>query len=352
MSQALTVGEEAGDGAGEATDQEVERVARLYGWKPREEFRGNGDWVDARTFVARGVESPAMLLRNNKVLTEKFTGLEAKNEQTQKKLDETQGLVVTMTEMMRASESRGYERARRELKAEQAKAVASGDVAGFNEIDRQLDELDKAKPIVPAARTPPPTPTVVPTVTPTPPGTAEMHPRIRKFFADNPWYDGTNTRTDRDVEMMRLADAVHTNQPGVSIEDNITEVERVLEARFGDRFRQARSPIVQARQANGDGRIGEGGEGGARRIEADLYEDDETGRRAAGSRVTPSSGSGTPRRTGRYTFDTMPQASKDAYTRYKNAIDSQREQRGDRIAVLTKDEWARDYWAQFVDDGT
>ena len=53
----------------EATAKE----ARMFGWVPREEFRGSDDeWVDADVFVKRGKEINPILRKNNETLLKKL----------------------------------------------------------------------------------------------------------------------------------------------------------------------------------------------------------------------------------------------------------------------------------------
>jgi hypothetical protein len=313
-------------------DPAVEAVARVQGWKPLAEFRGDpAKWVPADTFMARGIETPAILAERNNVLAGRLSRTEGMLDRTRQelggKLDEALGTVATMTQMMRTSEQRAYERAKRDIKAEMEKAVASGDAAAFSRLDAQRDELERTKPAD--------TPLVVPrreTTTTPPPGPVEdhrdaNHPAVKRFLETHRWYDPSQQRTDRDQIMMAYTDTVlaglRATQPNVPLAEHIEHVEQELRARFPDKFR--------ATVANGH---------------------DPDDRRQEPASVTPSSASVPTRRTAqRFTFDTMPKESKDAYAKYEGQLKSYNETRGIKHEPLSKDQWASDYWSQFQDDG-
>jgi hypothetical protein len=323
------------------TDEEVERLARANGWRPKDQWKRDPDsWSDARTFVARGFENPAIVRERNRVLTERLNNLEVNNKREMDKLGaqvtESREVIQTMTTMLRTSEQRALERARREVKDRQEKAVETGDTAAFREAEREREELDKIKlPEAPAVRTQTPTPTP----TPTAPGNTQLDPAVQAFFDRNKWYDPTNTSPDRDRDMMEFADrqwigldATHKELP---LAQRIEIVERELRQRFPDKFGMAGRRVT----ADPD-------------PDADLDGDDGNPRRRAPGNVTPASQEPAPRtQRGRFTFDTMPKESKDAFLKYKRQIDSQREQKGNHIPPLTKEEWAADYWSQYRDDG-
>lgn len=303
-------------------NEEVERVARANGWKPKEQFKGNpDDWADAATFVARGLENPAILAKQNKILTDRFDHLQRVHADTtrdfQTKLDEAVGTVTQMTTMMRTSEQRAFDRARAALKAEQTKAVETGDTATFQRLDHDLDELDKTKPVDP--------PPKQATTTTTQTRPAPVAPEVQDFFDANPWY-GYAGNANPDIEMTAFADGMHAtirNRPGISAKEALDyvadQVRKAFPAKFG----------IQAR-TGGNGR-------------QPVTEDDDE-RNDDSPVVLPSSG-GTPRpRPGRFTFDAMPKDSKDAFGRYVKMLAG----KGD---PLTKDEWATSYWEQYKDNG-
>lgn len=327
-----------GDGGGNpppaAGDDEVIRVARANGWRPQEEFKGPPDrWVPADVFVARGLENPAMLRDRNQVLTERLTQMERTHAKTrtdlESKLDETLDSLKTVTAMTRSAETRAYDRARRELKAEQETAVANADTDGFRRAEVKLEELERTKPAEPppaAQRTQTPNGQAAPPAN----GAAAPPPQeALQFFAANPWYHA-------DLQLQRAADRIHIglkeDRPDISLGDNLREVERQMRLLYPDRAVPARASAANGHDDDPTPRRGQRNNG----------EDD---RRDDPPAVTPSSGGTPPRsRNQRFTFDAMPKESKDAYTKYATQLEG----KGD---PLTKEEWAETYWSQFRDDG-
>ena len=322
-------------------DGEIARLARLNGWKPKEEFRGDPTgWVDADVFMARAAETPAIMRKNNETLAGRLERMERAHSHTvatlQTRLDETLGTVATMTTMMRSAETRGYERARRELKAEMAKAVAFADTETYNRAQADLDELERNKPAEPpkkpdAAATP---------ATPAPQG--QPDPAVTRFYADNAWYDPAGRSATRDQEMMTMADGIHAallkDRPDMTMAQNLAEVQRRVRQLFPDRFPGAQMSAATQTEEQGTVR-----QPGANTTTTDRREDP--------SSVSPSS-PGAPRRTvQRRSFDAMPKEAKDAYVRYDQQLKSFSEQRGNKHDPLSKEEWAADYWSQFPDDG-
>ena len=289
----------------ETTDDntdDTEASARRMGWRPREEFRGNPErWKPAKEFLDTGFGTPEVLAERYKSLDDKYSDLSRTTRLTEQRLGEAVSTIGELTTMMRSSEKRAYERARRELTEERAKAVETGDTAAFNRLDAEMQELQRTAPAPVVERAAP-----VPGAPP---------PEVQEFFVRNPWYQ-------QDRELQIEADIVHKGllgaRPDLSMSQNLAEVERRVRdsAVFKSKFRTA--PAMTA---------------GA-----------ENPRREEAAAVTASSAD-SPRRTQqRFTFDGMPKDAKDAYARYAAMLAGKGE-------PLTKEEYSRDYWAQFQDDG-
>lgn len=332
MSQSRTVEEETDDDPKPHAD--VERIARANGWKPRTEFKGDPDkWKPADQFVAYGLENPAILEDRNKVLAHRLERLERVHGETvgglKKDLDDTRSTLGTMTEMMRKAEERAYLRAKRDLKQDMERAVETADTATFKQKQAELDDLEKAAPTA----APPPT-----TRTDPPPQQQQqqLDPAAKKFYDENPWYP---PGPQHDLEMAAFADgifnAIKAGRPDLGTEEYLKHVTREVKGRFPNKFGR------QVTQQNNDDDNG----GNRRNRNPDPDDDDD---RAPD--VTPSSGSPAPRRnTNRKNFDSMPSDSKAAYNKYAKQIESLREQKGEQIKPLTKEEWAATYYEQ---DGT
>lgn len=282
---------------------DAEAWARRLGWAPQEEWRGDKEhWIDAPKFLERTLGNPAIVTERLGRLDNTIQRLEREQRESKQRFAEATGTITHMTEMLRSSEERAYKRARDELKAERDRAVESGDVAAYRRADAQMDELDRGRqpqPVQPQTNGQQPPPAQTP---------GQMDPAVQAFYARNQWYT-------RDPELTSLAEDLHfglmRRNPTQPLAENLAEVERQVRALRPERFEQ-RTP-----QPRGD-----------------------NPRREEPSSVSPSSGTGVPRReTGRRDFASLPQESKTAFDRYKRMMTGKGE-------ALTEKEWAEYYYEQ------
>lgn len=328
MSETQTA---AGTDEGSQPPMDVERLARANGWKSREELiaagRDPARFVDAATFMQNGFENPAMLRSNNAALARRLEDLETRHTHTvrdlQTRLDQASETLVSMTGMMRTSEQRAYERARRELSEQMETAVQGADVDRWRRLNDELRDLEKTRP----PETPPP-PRVAPAPAAAPAGpqptggAASPPPEALRFFADNPWYN-------QDPDLRREADDIYIgllaqqDKHGMNLGQILETVQQRMRSYHPDR-------TGASTRGNGGGAPAQGGQDPAAGVP-----------RQAQASVSPSS-EGPIRRpsANARTFATMPKEAKDAYARYKEMLAG----KGD---PLTEAEFARDYWAQF-----
>lgn len=294
-----------------AAGHDAETRARVMGWKPKEQFKGDPDkWVPADEFLDRGIASPAIMAERLQFMGDRLARQERDNQAIANRFEEAVGTINTMTTMLRSSEKRQYERAKAELEAQREKAVEVGDTATFRRLDTEVRELEKTAPAVTMAPPVPTTPAPNARTTPT-----ADNPAVQAFYRRNPWYS-------RDPELTQEADIIHTGlinaRPNLTVEENLAEVERRLRRDFPDRFGTQAAVQPAAIQDNP--------------------------RREEPGSVSPASAAAAPRRQqNRRNFATMPQESKTAYTKYKKMLEGHGE-------PLSEQEWADDYWSQFPDE--
>ena len=162
----------------------VEKEARLFGWVPKEEFRGSEtDWVDADTFVKRGKEINPILRKNNELLMKKL-------DEKAKEIDDIKASV----EEFKKFQKEAYERKQAELQSEIAslkvqkkEAIAEGNGDLVVQLDDRLDELkDAQREAKEEAKAPPPQP--APQV--------QTDPDIQEWLGRNPWFGQDQEMTD------------------------------------------------------------------------------------------------------------------------------------------------------------
>ena len=120
---------------------EVVERAKLMGWVPKEEFKGDESrWRPADEFVSRADElMPIMKSQLRKYETE-LTGLKGT-------IDEQKKTMEKLVKMGDTVGQQAYERAKRELKTSQMEAVATGDIAAWERLEGEREKLIKPDPI-------------------------------------------------------------------------------------------------------------------------------------------------------------------------------------------------------------
>ena len=169
------------DNAPEA-DNGVEKEARLFGWVPKEEFRGSEtDWVDADTFVKRGKEINPILRKNNELLM--------------KRLDEQAKQLESLksdTEEWKKFQKDAFDRKQTELqaqivelKAQKKTAIAEGNGELVVDIDDQLDKIkEEQREAKEESKAPPPA------------ATTAVDPELSSWLERNTWFGQDSEMTN------------------------------------------------------------------------------------------------------------------------------------------------------------
>jgi hypothetical protein len=127
----------------------VESRATQMGWLPQEEFRGNpSNWVPAETFVRMAEESLPHAKGTIKMMERK---LEQQTRAFQEQADRIAAMQQDMQEFVqvsRGAEQRAYEKAKKDLLAQQRTAKENGDMPAFVEATEKLDDLIAEHPAV------------------------------------------------------------------------------------------------------------------------------------------------------------------------------------------------------------
>jgi hypothetical protein len=296
--------------SGTATQEEVEQQARDLGWRPRGEYSGSRPFVGPEEFIRRAERMLPLQAAARRAA-------EKKNADLARELEEHRQLLADLTQSTRRAEQVGYNRARRELEQERARAITDGDVERVRQVEREITDLGTP----PAAPTPPPPPKAQPE------GNPEDAAVVQAWQARNAyWFNTDPVANAAAVQMLNVVQAQH---PDMSLAEALVEVEDRIKERFD---------------------IGEPGRGNAPRRRRTLDEDEagdeddtppptrERTARAASS-VLPS-GSAPPRRAGPRSFEAMPASAKQQYERWKTMLQGKGE-------PLTREEFANNYWEQY-----
>lgn len=192
-----------------------EAEARASGWVPEAEFKGEkrpAVFLDAETFVKRGEELTPFIRKENQKLKQQ--------------LDETKADFAKRIERMEKAtakafeaEKRNHEAALERIKREQRAAVASGDEAEFDRLDKARTDLEKAAPKIEEPEKVDPK--------------ADLATRQAKWREDNTWFD-----EDFDLQdwAIRYSDFHGQKNPHLSFEQNMAAVTAEAKKRFPEKF--------------------------------------------------------------------------------------------------------------------
>ena len=134
--------ETSADQEAQAVNEQTQKEARLFGWVPKEEFRGSeDDWVDAEVFVKRGKEINPILRKNNELLMKKL-------DEKAKEIDSIKASVEEFKKFQKESFERKtaeYDVQIAQLKSQKREAIAEGNGDLVVDIDDQIDSLKEAQ---------------------------------------------------------------------------------------------------------------------------------------------------------------------------------------------------------------
>lgn len=210
-------------------DAAIEAQARRMGWRPKEDFaRPPERWVDAKTFVDRGMTELPVLRDRYRKLDGQFTGLTRELNETKTTLAEQQRVLLELREMSKNAEDRAYIRAARELAAREREAVAAADTAAYDMVQRERQDLEQTRPRVtveaPPVRQQPP---------PGPQAPQQAAPEVEAWVQANPWF-----KQDPVLNQVAIAfDAeVKRDHPDWTVTEQLAEAKARVVARFPDKF--------------------------------------------------------------------------------------------------------------------
>ena len=148
----------------------IEERAKGMGWVPKDEFRGAPDrWSDAETFVRRAEEELPIARATTRRLEREL--LEMKN------------TVKEFAAHHKAVAEREYQKALRDLKAQQKQAVAEADTERYDRIEQEIQQVHQERAQIAGQAAPP------------------VDPEFSGWLDDNTWYE-----SDRQLRV--IADAI------------------------------------------------------------------------------------------------------------------------------------------------
>ena len=182
----------------DADGQDVEQEARLLGWVPQEEFRGNKDnWETAEAFVERGQHLMPILRQNNVRLKNELLTRDQKIGTLQTQLENAQKAIDRLDAHYTEATKRAVTAAKAELVQQLKQAREDGDVDAEVEVQDKLDDLkasqqsaekkaEEKKPVT----------------------TTDLDPQFIEWNQENPWFgDTTNPENKKRTKaLVRIAE--------------------------------------------------------------------------------------------------------------------------------------------------
>ena len=179
MNDILEGEENLGENPGQIplVDPQIEERAKMQGWSPKEDFRGDpSNWRPADEFVRRADEMMPIMKSVNKRLEGQVNTL--KDE-----LSETKGMVSKMVKVQEKYSGDLYETKITDIRAKKREAAKSEDWETYDRLEGL--EMQTAKP-EPAKPDPPANANHVETV----------HPEVERWIGENNWFGNDREMTD------------------------------------------------------------------------------------------------------------------------------------------------------------
>ena len=130
---------------------DLEKLARSNGWRPKSEFRGVGEWVDASEYLRRNEEHLPIIKGRLKKTEAELAAVRSDNAAVRAELAAAAGQIaesrqatLDIKEMLTTAEDRAYRRAVAELNTRMDTAIAEGDVAAATAARKELENVTDA----------------------------------------------------------------------------------------------------------------------------------------------------------------------------------------------------------------
>ena len=223
---------------------ETEERAKLMGWVPQEDFKGDPDkWTSAEDYVDKADNLMPIMRSQNKKYEEQLHKTNATLEATKTELASMKKTVENIVRVNSKVSEREYERALETIRKEQAKAIDANDGDRFKELEADKDALEKNKPEkIEVVESP-----------------KAENPEFEAWVKDNTWYN-------EDQELREYSDymasVVSRGNPQLRGEALFNTVKDRVKATFPNKFEnpnRQEASVVDGGTNQGSGDIGKGG---------------------------------------------------------------------------------------------
>lgn len=238
-TEAETGTEGSGDSEVESREA-LERRARVQGWRPKAEYRGSAPWVDAETYLERGLAIQPILQQRLRDSEERERANAASMAEMRSAMDRLREMAETAETRARESAEREFAKQKRELETRRQEAARVADVAAVETVSREIEALKPPAAPARAAATQPSSPA----------GDVAEKAAVDAFVAVEPWFKS-------DPEAAAFASArygsLQKSRPELSHSERLAEVKRDVVRRFPEHFENeaARRPAAVTTPSGG-----------------------------------------------------------------------------------------------------
>ena len=174
-------------------EESAEDKAKAKGWRPKEEYSGENEWVDAETY-----------LRNGSYLRE---------------INKLKKIITNLSDTLSKSEERAYKKALGDLETKRKEAELTSDIVKYKEVENEAKELQKQFNVTSESK----------------PTNVMDNSEVKVWLAQNPWFSAP--KTEEDFDKAALAKSASTffakNNPGAPLADELAFVNSKIQAKFG-----------------------------------------------------------------------------------------------------------------------
>ena len=153
-NEAVDIVEEGdGEGGEEPTSSaESQETARLSGWTPVEDFKGDKErWVDADAWNERAEKILPIATAQNKKYERQIKELKETVDLSNKNMEASKETIAKMLKVQESVSEQAYQRALGEIQKKQKDAAEIGDWDGFEDAQKEQADLEKPEQVTETA---------------------------------------------------------------------------------------------------------------------------------------------------------------------------------------------------------
>lgn len=191
---------------------ESETKAMRLGWVPKDQFKGDPEkWRPAEDFLDRATNMLPLLQRDNEKLHRGMSRLEKRLEDQNRTFEEYQ-------KYAEKAEERAYKRAKAELESKLDNAIQTADVAGAQQVRREIAALEEDHK-TPERKSEPEKP--------------KIDPAFQEWMEENTWFNKDPALTGYATKVFGQ---LEQNQSGRSPKELLAETKKKVMERFPEEF--------------------------------------------------------------------------------------------------------------------